>query len=124
NADSSTYGMILWLDAFCANVDRSWRNPNLLVWHGDVWVIDHGASLYFHHAWSRGVTDPARFAQQPWDISDHVLGKHVAQVPEADARARELLSPEVFREIVDEIPDEWLNSTPEVSPSALRDAYV
>ena len=50
---------VLWLDAFTANVDRSWRNPNLLVWHGDVWVIDHGASLYFHHAWAGGVGDPA-----------------------------------------------------------------
>ena len=49
---------VLWLDAFTANVDRSWRNPNLLVWHGDLWVIDHGAALYFHHAWAGGVTDP------------------------------------------------------------------
>ena len=58
---------VLWLDAFTANVDRSWRNPNLLVWHGDLWLIDHGASLYFHHTWSGGVTDPARFAAQAWD---------------------------------------------------------
>ena len=50
---------VLWLDAFTANVDRSWRNPNLLLWHGDLWVIDHGASLYFHHGWRAGVTDPA-----------------------------------------------------------------
>ena len=45
---------ILWLDAFVANVDRSWRNPNLLVWHGKVWAIDHGAALYFHHGWPNG----------------------------------------------------------------------
>ena len=45
---------MLWLDAFCANVDRSWRNPNLLMWHGGLWLIDHGASLYFHHGWARG----------------------------------------------------------------------
>ena len=43
---------VLWLDAFTANVDRTWRNPNLLLWHDDLWVIDHGASLYFHHGWS------------------------------------------------------------------------
>ncbi len=49
---------ILWLDAFCANVDRTWRNPNLLLWHGQLWVIDHGAALYFHHGWMNGVTDP------------------------------------------------------------------
>ena len=64
---------VLWLDAFCANVDRSWRNPNLLLWHGDLWVIDHGASLYFHHGWRSGVTDPAKFAAQAWDVGGHVF---------------------------------------------------
>ena len=64
---------VLWLDAFVANVDRSWRNPNLLLWHGNLWVIDHGAALYFHHGWSGGVGDPARFAAQPWSVDDHVL---------------------------------------------------
>src|SRR5690606_30410422 len=55
---------VLWLDAFTANVDRSWRNPNMLLWHGDLWVIDHGASLYFHHGWRTGVGDAAAFAGQ------------------------------------------------------------
>ena len=64
---------VLWLDAFCANVDRTWRNPNLLVWHGDLWVIDHGASLYFHHGWGGGIGDPERFAGQPWSLDDHVF---------------------------------------------------
>lgn len=123
-ADNTDHGMILWLDAFAANVDRSWRNPNLLVWHGDVWVIDHGASLYFHHAWSRGVTDPQRFAAQPWDSSDHVLRRHLDRVAEADARAREVLSRRVFSEVVAEVPDEWLQSTPETTPEELRRAYV
>ncbi len=54
---------VLWLDAFVANVDRSWRNPNLLLWHGNLWVIDHGAALYFHHGWAGGVGDPSRFAE-------------------------------------------------------------
>ena len=71
---------VLWLDAFCANVDRSWRNPNLLVWGDELWVIDHGAALYFHHAWPGGVTDPARFAAQPWDPSDHVLLERASEV--------------------------------------------
>ena len=57
-ADDPAGAQILWLDAFTANVDRTWRNPNLLLWHGDLWVIDHGASLYFHHGWAGGVTDP------------------------------------------------------------------
>ena len=78
----------LWLDALVANVDRSWRNPNLLVWHGDLWLIDHGAALYFHHAWSGGITDPARFAAQPYDVGDHVLGRHAAARRRAGRRAR------------------------------------
>lgn len=119
-----TDAMILWLDAFTANVDRSWRNPNLLVWHDEVWVIDHGASLYFHHAWSRSITDPARFAAQPWDASDHVLGASVGLVADADVRARALLSRHVFEEVVAEVPDVWLTSTEGVSPDELRQAYV
>jgi hypothetical protein len=67
---------ILWLDAFTANIDRTWSNPNLLVWHGQTWAIDHGAALYFHHSWpSRGwdPTSPARFAGQSFDSRKHVL---------------------------------------------------
>lgn len=123
-AEATDHGMILWLDAFTANVDRSWRNPNLLVWHGEVWVIDHGASLYFHHAWTRATTDPARFAAQPWDAGDHVLRRHLDRVPDADARARAILTPEVFAEIVAEVPDEWLTSTPGLTPETVRAAYV
>ena len=116
---------VLWLDAFTANVDRSWRNPNLLLWHGDLWVIDHGASLYFHHAWSGGVTDPARFAAQPWDPSDHVLGSHAAELPAADERIRETLGEEVFAEVLAEVPDAWLEPVPGAETAALlRAAYV
>ncbi len=73
HGDGAEAARVVWLDALCANVDRSWRNPNLLVWHGDLWVIDHGASLYFHHGWGGGIGDPERFAAQPWDPTDHVL---------------------------------------------------
>jgi hypothetical protein len=116
---------VLWLDALCANVDRSWRNPNLLLWHGDLWVIDHGASLYFHHAWSSGVTDPQRFAQQSWDVSDHVLGAHVGGLAEADARATGLLDEAVFADVVGTVPDEWLEPVPGAeTPDEVRSAYV
>ena len=90
---------MLWLDAFCANVDRSWRNPNLLLWHGDLWVIDHGAALYFHHGWPGGVGDPARFAAQPWHAADHVLGYPDA-LPAADAEMGALLDERVFAEVL------------------------
>ena len=116
---------VLWLDAFCANVDRSWRNPNLLFWHGDLWVIDHGAALYFHHAWPGGVTDPARFAAQPWNASDHVLGAHVANLPSADDEIRAVLDEGVFEEVLAEVPDVWLEPVPGAeTPDAVRAAYV
>jgi hypothetical protein len=116
---------VLWLDAFTANVDRSWRNPNLLVWHGELWLIDHGASLYFHHGWSGGIGDPARFAAQPWDAADHVLRRHAGDLAEVDARARELLSAEVLAEVLDDVPDVWLEPVPgAATPDELRAAYV
>lgn len=116
---------VLWLDAFTANVDRSWRNPNLLVWHGDLWLIDHGASLYFHHGWPGGVGDPARFAAQPWDATDHVLRRHAGDLAEVDARARDLLTPGVLTEVLGEVPDVWLDPVPgAATPAELRAAYV
>ncbi|KRF11444.1 hypothetical protein ASG90_16995 [Nocardioides sp. Soil797] len=116
---------VLWLDAFTANVDRSWRNPNLLLWHGDLWVIDHGAALYFHHAWSGGVTDPARFAAQPWDPSDHVMLGHVESLPAADKEMAGILDASVFAEILSLVPDEWLEPVPGADDAdAVRAAYV
>jgi HipA-like kinase len=94
---------VLWLDAFTANVDRTWRNPNLLLWHGDVWVIDHGAALYFHHAWPAGVTDPTRFAAQPWDVGDHVFGSSVDRLAAVDATLE--LSADDLRDVVAEVPE-------------------
>ncbi len=116
---------VLWLDAFCANVDRSWRNPNLLVWHGELWVIDHGASLYFHHGWRGGVSDPQRFAQLPWDPADHVLAGHLAGVPAADEWISRRLTRDVLTDVVAEVPDMWLTPVPGAeTPAAQRSAYV
>ncbi|GAA2113122.1 hypothetical protein [Nocardioides bigeumensis] len=116
---------VLWLDAFTANVDRSWRNPNLLTWHGDLWVIDHGAALYFHHGWSGGIGDPVRFAQQAWSVDDHVLRSYRAGLPETDREVSALLSPDVLAEVVGCVPDVWLEPVPGAeSPEALRGAYV
>ena len=116
---------VLWLDAFVANVDRSWRNPNLLLWHGNLWVIDHGAALYFHHGWGGGVTDAARFAAQAWSADDHVFREHAAELPTVDAELRELLDGPAFAEVLDEVPDAWLEPVPGAEdPAALRAAYV
>ena len=116
-------GRVLWLDALTANVDRSWRNPNLLLWHGDLWVIDHGAALYFHHGWTGGVGDPARFAAQPFDVSHHVFESHVADARKVDAEID--LTRDDLVEIVAEVPDVWLEPVPGAADAdALRTAYV
>jgi hypothetical protein len=114
---------ILWLDAFTANVDRTWRNPNLLLWHGEAWVIDHGAALYFHHGWSGGVTDATRFAGQPWDVDDHVFGAFVGLLPDLDAAIE--LDADDLTACVAEVPDVWLEPvTGGETPALLRAAYV
>jgi hypothetical protein len=120
---ADTAARILWLDAFTANVDRTWRNPNLLLWHGEVWVIDHGASLYFHHGWPGGVGDPARFAGQAWDVQGHVFASSVAHLPEVDAEIT--FTDDDLRAVVADVPDEWLTPVPGTeTPDALREAYV
>jgi hypothetical protein len=116
---------VLWLDAFTANVDRSWRNPNLLLWHGDLWVIDHGAALYFHHAWGNGVGDPTRFADQPWDPSTHVLLRYADHLAEVDEAIRGQLDEPLFRDVLGQVPDEWLEPVPGAeNADAVRAAYV
>jgi hypothetical protein len=120
---------VLWLDAFCANVDRSWRNPNLLFWHGDLWVIDHGAALYFHHGWPGGALlkqgAAERFASQQWDPSDHVLLPHAWRLPQADEEVRAVLDEQAFAEVLAAVPDVWLEPVPGAeTPDAARAAYV
>ena len=121
--DPALAARVLWLDAFVANVDRSWRNPNLLVWHGDLWLIDHGACLYFHHAWQGGITSPSRFAAQPWDLGQHVLGSHVDLVAGVDEEMAAQVTDEVLERVVTQVPDEWLAFVPE-APATVREAYV
>lgn len=116
---------VLWLDAFTANVDRSWRNPNLLLWHGDLWVIDHGASLYFHHGWRTGVTDPEKFAAQAWDVGGHVFEECAHRARELDEEIAARLNRDVFVEVLGQVPDVWLEPVPGAeTPDALRTAYV
>ena len=118
-------GHVLWLDAYVANVDRSWRNPNLLVWHGRPWLIDHGASLYFHHGWSGGVGSAERFASQPYDASEHVLARSVREVAALDAELASVLTDEVLGDVVAAVPDAWLTPVPGAeTPDELRESYV
>jgi hypothetical protein len=122
--DPEVAAAILWLDALTANVDRSWRNPNLLVWHRRLWVIDHGASLYFHHAWPGGIGPADRFARQPYDASDHVLAAHRRGVAAADARLAPLVTRTLLTEVVECVPGEWVEPVPGTSTEQVRAAYV
>ncbi|MGH3510016.1 MAG: HipA family kinase [Nocardioidaceae bacterium] len=116
---------ILWLDALCANVDRSWRNPNLLVWHGDLWAIDHGACLYFHHGWPSGIGSPASFAVQPYDASQHVLRGYANGLPVVDEELAPMVTRDLLADVTGLVPDEWLEPVPGAAdPAALRAAYV
>ena len=113
---------ILWFDALVTNVDRTPRNPNLLTWHGRLWLIDHGASLYFHHAW-RGWQDASK---RPFAAArDHVLLPFAGDVRDADARLASQLTGDFLREIVDLVPEEWLqDENGFADAAAVRAAYV
>ena len=112
---------IVWLDAFITNIDRTFKNTNLLMWHKELWVIDNGASFYFHHNWQN--FDAA--AKTPFKyVKDHVLLKQASKLDEADAFAKTVLNDEVFRQIVELIPLEWLDwNDTEMSPDEIRDVY-
>ncbi len=113
---------ILWFDALVANVDRSIRNPNMLVWHKKLWLIDHGASLYFHH----GGSDWEPASRKPYTMArEHVLLPFASSLPEADAALAPMLTRETVRTIVELVPEEWLNDEPGFEDAeAVRSAYV
>ena len=103
--DARLASVIVWFDAFVCNVDRTARNTNMLVWHKKLWLIDHGAALYFHHAWTRQ-DDPA---QNPFKlIKDHVLLRFADALAEVDVQLKSLLTVNRLGAIVDLIPDDWL----------------
>lgn len=96
---------IVWLDCLLTNVDRTARNTNMLIWHKELWLIDHGASLYFHHSWDNWEQQ----AKSPFvQVKDHVLLPWATQLDEVDAAFRATLSPERIRAIVSLVPDDWL----------------
>ena len=113
---------VVWLDALTTNIDRTPRNPNLLIWHGKLHLIDHGASLYVHHSWA----DLDRRTRTPFPpIKDHVLLPIAGSIPEAGAVCRPLLTREVLERIVAAIPEVWLeDGAPFESTAALRVAYL
>jgi hypothetical protein len=99
---------IVWFDAFVTNVDRTARNTNMLMWHRRPWLIDHGATLYFHHSpgWEADAARPRRAFP---NIEDHVLRHQATMVEEVDERLSILLTREVIEGIVALIPEPWLS---------------
>ena len=104
--DEELASKIVWLDAFITNVDRTVRNTNMLLWHKEVWLIDHGASLYFHHSWDDFDEQALRPFQQ---IKDHVLLKQASMLNDVDKTFKQVLSEKKIKSIVAAVPDEWLN---------------
>jgi hypothetical protein len=100
---------IVWFDALVCNVDRTARNVNMLMWHRRLWLIDHGAALYFHHAWT-GKDQPAT---KPFPlIKDHVLLRFANMIEEVDAELTARLSADKVAEVIDLVPDSWLEGDP------------
>ncbi len=112
---------IVWFDAFVTNVDRTARNTNLLMWHGQLELIDHGAALYFHHSW----TDPLARAHDRFAlIKDHVLLKLASTLQEVDAELAARLTADRIAEIVALVPDAWLAGDAALAtPDAYREVY-
>lgn len=107
--DSKLASQIVWFDSLVTNVDRTPRNTNMLIWHKELWLIDHGASLYFQHAW----TNWKEQAERPFvQIRDHVLLPQASAIEAADAEFTAMLTPDVIGSIAAAIPAEWLESTP------------
>jgi hypothetical protein len=119
--DSKLASQIVWLDAFITNVDRTFRNTNMLIWHKELWLIDHGASFYFHHSW----TNWEKHAKSPFAlIKDHVLLPQASLLKETDAIFKEILTDEVLQSIVNLIPMEWLEwEDSDETPEAIREVY-
>lgn len=115
---------IVWLDAFLTNIDRTFRNTNMLIWHKELWLIDHGASLYFHHSWG----DWQKAALSPFAyVKDHVLlpRTNASSLADADVTGHKLLNAGMLESIVQLLPDDWLHWEGNTqTPEEIREVYT
>ena len=120
--DAQLASQIVWLDCLITNVDRTPRNTNMLIWHKELWLIDHGAAFYFHHSQQ----DPEEQAQRPFvQIKDHVLLPQATELDLVDTAFRQILSTERIQAIVALIPDDWLKAdAPDASAEENRQVYT
>ncbi len=114
-------GQVLWFDALVGNVDRSWRNVNMLFWHGAPYLIDHGATLTFQHAWSGA----QGWVRRPYDAADHVLLGSAPDLDAADAVLAPRVTADLLRAAVDTVPAQWFTDEPGFAgPDDVRAAFV
>lgn len=121
-ADARTASLAVWFDAFVANVDRTARNANLLCWHRELYFIDHGAALYFHHDW-KSMADKAEipFGQ----VKQHILLPWASEMEEADTVAHKHLNQAVFATILADVPEAWLlPEAKDLSATQKREVYL
>ena len=119
--DSKLASQVVWLDAFLTNVDRTARNTNMLYWNKELWLIDHGASLYFHHSW----VNYEKYAVSPFpQIKDHVLLPYASEFESVDKEFKAILTDEKIREMTNLLPNDWLNwGGEEESPEEIKNVY-
>ncbi|MFY0481048.1 HipA family kinase [Flavobacterium sp. PLA-1-15] len=122
NVEAELASQIVWLDSFITNVDRTFRNTNMMIWHKELWLIDHGASFYFHHSWANWESH----AKSPFAlIKDHVLLPKASLLEETDKAFKAILTEEKIKEIVDLIPEVWLDwEDAEESPQTIKKVYA
>jgi hypothetical protein len=122
DVEAKMASQIVWLDAYITNVDRTFKNTNMLIWHKELWLIDHGACLYFHHSFN----DWQGHAKSPFAlIKDHVLLPKASMLAEADAEAKNILTDSLLQQIANLIPDEWLQwEGADETPGQLREVYL
>lgn len=121
-ADAMTASKVVVLDSMISNIDRTAKNTNLLNWHKELWLIDHGSSFYFHHNWETWKTHLNRTFPA---IKDHVLLDRATHLTEAALEIRQLLDGDGIAQIVSKIPDDWLFDTSlAMTVNEMRAAYV
>jgi len=120
--DPLTASRIVWLDCLLTNVDRTARNTNMLIWNKELWLIDHGAALYFHHSWDNWEQQATR----PFlPVREHVLLPQASEIETVDTVYSNRLTPDHIGEIIDLIPEEWLLNWPSgQSPEEIRSVYT
>lgn len=120
--DARLASQIVWLDALLLNIDRTVRNTNMLLWHRELWLIDHGAALFFHHNWATW----ENYIKSPFlQIKNHVLLSQAAHLKDVDSELKLILTADKIQHIVQTIPEDWLHwDDVEATPENIKNSYI